>query len=103
VVKINPTTSDRVPTRPDEITDRRNELYGNISLFHQLSAIAKFNDLFLQDAFRPEFLERSPIRHAIRIPRRFAYERAMPYHMPLIEMSAELQASLDYESNIPDV
>lgn len=100
VIKINPTTADRVPTEPDQITDRRNELYGNISLFHQLAGIASINELFMADAFRPEFLERSPVKKMIRIPRSFEHKPLRPYHMPLIEMSPALQNSLDYESKL---
>jgi NTE family protein len=100
VIKINPTLRSRAPTAPDEIVDRRNELYGNISLFHQLANIAKLNDLFLADAFRPEFLATSPIKHMIRIPRAFGHKPVMAYHMPCIEMSRELQESLDYESKL---
>jgi NTE family protein len=100
VIKINPTLRSRAPTAPDEIIDRRNELYGNISLFHQLANIAKLNDLFLADAFRPEFLTTSPVKHMIRIPRALGHKPVMPYHMPCIEMSRELQESLDYESKL---
>ena len=100
VIKINPTRRSHAPTTPDEIIDRRNELYGNISLFHQLANVAKLNDLFLADAFRPEFLAASPIRRMIRIPRAFGHKPVMPYHMPCIEMSPALQESLDYESKL---
>lgn len=100
VIKINPTTSDRVPTTPDQITDRRNELYGNISLFHQLAGIATINELFMAEAFRPEFLAQSPIKRMIRIPRSFQHKPLRPYHLPLIEMSPALQSALDYESKL---
>jgi NTE family protein len=100
VIKINPTRRGTVPTKPDEIIDRRNELYGNISLFHQLAGIARMNDMFLEDAFRPEFLARSPVKRMVRIPRSFDHKPDRPYHMPCIEMSPALQDSLDYESKL---
>ena len=50
VVKINPTRCARTPENPEEIVDRRNQLTGNISLFHQLDTIAWLNDLFLKGA-----------------------------------------------------
>jgi len=100
VIKINPTTSAHEPKTPDQITDRRNELYGNISLFHQLAGIAAINELFMANAFRPEFLQISPVKKMIRIPRSFAHKPLRPYHMPLIEMSPALQAELDYESKL---
>lgn len=100
VIKINPTRRAKVPTVPDDITDRRNELYGNISLFHQLAAIAKTNELFMADAFRPEFLEQWHIKHMIRIPRSYDHDPEFAYHIPCIEMSHDLQESLDYESKL---
>jgi NTE family protein len=100
VIKINPTTSAHEPKTPDQIADRRNELYGNISLFHQLAGIAAINELFMANAFRPEFLQISPVKKMIRIPRSFAHKPLRPYHMPLIEMSPALQAELDYESKL---
>lgn len=42
VIKINPTTSDKIPTEPFEIIDRRNEVEGNVSLFQNLRAIEDF-------------------------------------------------------------
>ena len=100
VIKINPTRRDHVPAAPDEITDRRNELYGNISLFHQLANVAALNDLFLADAFRPEFLATSPLKRMVRIPRALDHKPIQPYHMPCIEMSPEVQQALDYESKL---
>ena len=36
LIKINPTARLRIPVKPGEIIDRRNQLEGNISLFQQL-------------------------------------------------------------------
>jgi NTE family protein len=100
IVRINPTRRASVPLRADEISDRRNELYGNISILHQLANIAKLNDLFLADAFRPEYLERAALKRMVRIPRGLDHKPVMPYHIPWIEMSPALAASLDYESKL---
>jgi hypothetical protein len=62
--------------------------------------IAAINELFMANAFRPEFLQISPVKKMIRIPRSFAHKSLRPYHMPLIEMSPALQAELDYESKL---
>ena len=50
VVKINPTRCATIPQDPEEIVDRRNQLAGNISLFHQLDTIAWLNNLYLKGA-----------------------------------------------------
>lgn len=101
VIKINPTARRTAPTAPDTIADRRNELYGNVSLFHQLACIGKTNDLYLEGAFDPGFLARWHLRLPIRIPQSFRDPRTRkPYHIPCIEMSEHLQQALDYESKL---
>ena len=96
VIKINPTTRAAAPERPDEITDRRNQLEGNVSLFQNLKWVELINDMILADAFRPEFLEEFDIPHPIRIPKAFLDEPDKPYHIPWIEMTADMQSTLDY-------
>ncbi|WP_254830635.1 patatin-like phospholipase family protein [Haloglomus salinum] len=44
VVQINPQEREGLPTSPDEIADRRNELSGNISLNKELRFIEQVND-----------------------------------------------------------
>ncbi len=100
VIKINPTSVQEVPTAPDDILDRHNELTGNMSLFHQLGAIDFLDHLMQRGAFRDEFLKQFDIREPIKIPKCFADDPDQPYHIPLIEMSPELQAALDYESKL---
>ena len=100
LIKINPTASRRVPVKPGEIVDRRNQLEGNISLFQQLGHLEFMNDLILADAFRPEFLARFDIKAPVRIPKSFHTDAAKPYHIPCIEMPVEFQDSLDYEGKI---
>lgn len=100
VIKINPTTRDEVPTSPETIGDRRNELIGNISMFHQLESIAFINDLFLADAFRPEFLERFSIKEPILVPRGFPDAPPKPYYIPYIGFSDELRRSVVYETKL---
>lgn len=100
LIKINPTRRETVPVRIDDIIDRRNQLEGNISLFQQLRHIEMLNDMLLSDAFRPEFLGQFDIRMPVRIPKSFAVTPDKPYHIPCIEMSDELQKTLDYESKI---
>jgi len=52
------------------------------------------------DAFRPEFLAQFDIKAPIRIPKSFSTDPDKPYHIPCIEMPAEVQATLDYEGKI---
>jgi NTE family protein len=100
LIKINPTTCERVPELPDEIVDRRNQLEGNISLFQQLRQLELLNDMLLQDAFRPKYLAQFDIKAPIRIPKSFPTDADKPYHIPCIEMPSELQNQLDFESKL---
>jgi len=100
VIKINPTMCESAPLRPNEIADRRNQLEGNVSLFQNLKWIELFNDLILEGAFRPDFLANFDVQKPVRIPKAFAAEPDKPYHIPWIEMSTEMQRSLDYEGKL---
>ncbi|MGA7356878.1 MAG: hypothetical protein WBW76_15755, partial [Candidatus Cybelea sp.] len=84
----------------DDIVDRRNQLEGNLSLKQNLKYIELLNDLLLAGAFKNEFLERFNFREPVRIPKAFAEEPDKPYHIPFIEMSDELQKTLDYEGKL---
>jgi NTE family protein len=100
LIKINPTARAKAPVEPQEIFDRRNQVQGNISLFHQLDHLEMINDMILGGAFRPEFLEHFGIKCAIRIPKSFAAEPDKPYHIPSIEMPDEIAGKLGYEDKI---
>lgn len=100
VIKLNPTRSDKIPVEIDDILDRRNELEGNISLFQSLQSIERLNDLFLRGAFKDEFLQEFYIKEPIKIPRSFVEKEDKPYYIPFIEMSNDLQKSLNYESKL---
>jgi NTE family protein len=100
LIKINPTRRETLPVRIDDIIDRRNQLEGNISLFQQLRHVEMLNDMLLSHAFRPEFLDQFDIKRPVRIPKSFSASPDKPYHIPCIEMPAELGQTLDYESKI---
>jgi NTE family protein len=100
VIKINPTEAATVPTTPDEISNRRNEVVGNVTLFQQLASIRMLNDMFLLQAFRPEFIAQFDLKGPIRIPKCYDDRLDRSYHIPYIEMSSALQAKLDYESKL---
>ncbi len=100
IVKINPTRTARTPESPEEIVDRRNQLTGNISLFHQLDTIAWLNELFLEGAFDKKFIAKLDVRQPLRIPKSYPDDPDRPYHIPFIEMSEKLQSSLGIESKL---
>jgi NTE family protein len=100
VIKLNPTRRENIPIEIDDILDRRNELEGNISLFQSLRSVERLNDLLLQGAYKEEFLERMGIREPVKIPRSFIDLEDKPYYIPFIEMSPDLQNSLNYESKL---
>jgi NTE family protein len=100
LIKINPTTRKTAPQSSADILDRRNQLEGNISLFQQLRHLEMLNDMLLRDAFQPAFLAQFDIKKPVRLPKSFRTDPDRPYHIPCIEMSADLQESLDYASKI---
>jgi NTE family protein len=100
LIKINPTARKRMPVEAGDILDRRNQLEGNISLFHQLDHLEMINDMILYGAIIPEFLARLHLKAAIRIPKSFQSDPDKPYHIPCIEMPLEVQDTLDYEGKI---
>jgi NTE family protein len=100
VIKLNPTRRDEAPATVSDILDRRNELEGNISLFQSLRTIEWINDFILEGAFKEEFLSRYHIQQPIKIPKAFSEKPDKPYYIPFIEMSADLQKALNYESKL---
>jgi NTE family protein len=100
LIKINPTACNETPVLTSDILDRRNQMEGNISLFHQLGQIEALNDMLLAGAFRPDYLAGLDIKAPVRIPKSFATDPDKVYHIPCIEMSNDLQETLDYESKI---
>lgn len=100
VIKINPTTTDKIPVAPDDILDRRNELEGNVSLFQSLRQVEFLNELFLKGAFKEEFLEELNITEPFKIPKSFPEDPDQPYHIPMIEISEALARTLSYESKL---
>lgn len=100
VIKINPTSSQFIPEAPDDIADRRNQLEGNVSLFQSLSQIEDLNRLMTEGAFKDKFLTKVDIKEPIKIPKSFPEDPDQPWHIPMIEMSAELQRTLTYEDKL---
>jgi NTE family protein len=100
VIKINPTTSDKIPVTPDDIADRRNQLEGNISLFQSLRTIEDLNMIMSRGGFTDEIMAVTNIKEPFKIPKLFPEDPDQPYHIPMIEMSEDLAKSLTYEDKL---
>jgi len=68
VIQIEPQTYDGVPTSLAEITDRRQELSGNISLNQELDFIETVND-WVRAGYLPDEYRHVEIRH-LRLARK---------------------------------
>ena len=100
VIKINPTKCGTIPVEPNEIADRRNQLEGNVSLFQSLGEIEDLNRRISEGAFKREFLAKVDVKEPIKIPKSFREDPDHPWHIPMIEMSDELQKTLTYEDKL---
>jgi NTE family protein len=88
VVQVNPTRNETVPETTSDISDRRNQLAGNLSLQHELQVIEMVNLLIEQGALSEAFRAR------------FGLEMVKPIAVHFIRMSSELQEDLDYPSKL---
>lgn len=62
VIQVNPTEIDAEPTTIAEITNRRNELAGNLSLLQELSTIEFFDDLILHGELKSDRVRAVTVR-----------------------------------------
>ena len=85
IIQINPKTRKVIPNTPQDISDRRNEMIGNESLFQDIEKINLINRLLEQGAFNDTFL---------------AKHKYKQIKIHIIEMSPEMQEDLDYSSKI---
>jgi len=85
IIQINPKTRKDIPTTPQDISDRRNEMIGNESLFQDIEKINLINRLLEKGAFNDAFL---------------AKRKYKQIKIHIIEMSSEMQENLDYSSKI---
>ena len=88
IIQVNRTKREGIPEAPSEISDRRNDLAGNLSLQHELEVIDMVNLLLQEGALTPGFRARFGLDTTERITVRF------------IRMSQELQETLDYPSKM---
>ncbi len=85
IIQINPKGAKTLPTTPEAIIDRRNELAGNIMLAVELRVLEFVNGLLERGAIKEEFLAQYPIPHA---------------KLRIIRISEDLAESLDYASKL---
>ena len=85
VIQINPKERKTVPTSPETITDRENELAGNIMLAVEMRVLEFINELLTRNALKEEFLEKFPLTYT---------------KLRIIRMSEDLAESLDYASKL---
>ena len=88
IIQVNRAEHESVPETPSDISDRRNQLAGNLSLQHELQLIDMVNMLLQEGALTDEFRAR------------FGLDMTEPITVRFIRMSEELQESLDYPSKL---
>jgi NTE family protein len=88
VVQVNPVAIGAIPETPSDISDRRNQLAGNLSLQHELQVIEMVNLLIAEGALTDAFRAR------------FGLDTTEPIAVRFIRISAELQKDLDYPSKL---
>ena len=85
VIQINPKERKTVPTSLETITDRDNELAGNVMLAVEMRVLEFINQLLERDALKEEFLAKYPLTYT---------------KLRIIRMSEPLAESLDYLSKL---
>lgn len=88
VIQINPTQIDTLPKTNSQVSDRRNQMEGNVSLMQSLEFVEFFNLLLKEKAVNPEIVAK------------FGFERHDPITVRFVRMSPEIQSQLDYVSKI---
>lgn len=85
VIQINPKQIREVPTSPEQILDRRNEMIGNESLFQDLEHINMVNRFLERGAFTEAYIREHDLKRI---------------DIFTIQMSAKLLEKLDYASKL---
>lgn len=89
IILINPFTRKTLPTAPEEVVDRRNQMIGNVSLLQELKTMELINSIIVAKGFTEEFAKE----------RGYIYD-TKPFKVRFIQMSEEVQESLDYPSKL---
>jgi len=88
IILINPITCETVPTQPNEIVDRRNQMIGNVSVLQDLETLAIFERMLEHKGFNED------------VWKQHGYDLAKWVRIRFVHMSKEVQDSLDYPSKL---
>jgi len=88
IIQINRAHHATVPEVPSDISDRRNQLAGNLSLQHELQLIDMVNLVVQEGGLAESFRAR------------FGIDTTEPIKVRFIRISADLQEQLDYPSKL---
>jgi NTE family protein len=88
IIQVNPLGSSTVPERPGDISDRRNQMAGNLSLQHELELIEITNLLIHEHALTDEFRGR------------IGLDTSEPISVRVINMSEQVLERMDYPSKL---
>lgn len=88
VIQINPTAVDSVPKSAGAVSDRRNQMIGNMSLMQSLEFVEFYNLLLREKVMDVDAMAKQ------------GYTRREPIAVRIIRMSRELQSTLDYVSKL---
>lgn len=88
IILINPITCETVPTQPNEIVDRRNQMIGNVSVLQDLETLAAFERILERKGFVEEAWKE------------YGYSLDKWVKIRFVHMSREVADSLDYPSKL---
>jgi NTE family protein len=88
IILINPITCKTVPTQPNEIVDRRNEMIGNVSVLQDLETLAVYERILEKKGF------------VEKVFKEYGYSLDKWVKIRFVHMSSEVQDSLDYPSKL---
>jgi len=88
IILINPITCETVPTQPNEIVDRRNQMIGNVSVLQDLETLAIFERVLEKKGFSEDVMKE------------YGYSLDKWVKIRFVHMSREVQDSLDYPSKL---
>lgn len=88
ILQVNRARHETIPETPSDISDRRNNLAGNLSLQHELQIIELVNVLLQEGSLTDE------------VRARFGFDVAEPITVRFLRMSQEEQERLDYPSKL---
>jgi NTE family protein len=93
IIMINPLSCKTVPTKPNEIVDRRNQMIGNVSVMQDLELLATFERIIERGGLAVEKWK----KYGFRVDKKG--QLTWP-KIRFVHMSSEVQETLDYTSKL---